>query len=390
MREAVIVSMARTPIGRYAGGLSSINAAELGGIAIKEAVKRAGIDPMLIDDVIFGNILNNEWQNIARAAALDADLPIEVPAMTLDRECGSGANTIAYASMAVMCGYADIIVAGGVESDSNRGYVMLKQDRAYNYTCPVMYNDTPSVTEKIGEVSMLQTAENVAEKYNVSREECDEFSYRSHQLAEEAWKRGFFDEQVIKITVPQRKADDIVVFKDETIKASSTVEKLGKLKPVIKADGIVTAGNSSPLCDGAAATVIMEKELAKKMGLKPIGKITGYAVAGVHPHYMGIAPIYATGKLLKKTGLKVDDLDLIEINEAFAAQAIPCCKELGFDMNKVNVNGGAIALGHPMGGTGAILTQKALYELENRGQKRALVTMCIGGGQGIAMLVEKE
>jgi len=388
MGEAVIVSMVRTPVGKYGGGLSSISAADLGAIAIKEAVRRADIDPYCIDDVYFGNILNNDWQNIARTAAVAAELPLEIPAIKMDRECGSGANTVAFASMSIAAGFADVLVAGGVESDSTRPYVMVKPQKARDYTCPVMYNDPPSVTPAVGEVPMVGTAQNVGEKYALSRAECDEFALRSQELAEAAWQRGFFDEQVLPVEVPQRKADPILVRKDETVRSTS-MELLAKLTPVADRGDLVTAGNSSPLCDGAAAMVLMERSLAEKMGKTPIGRITGYAVAGVHPHFMGEGPIAAVTKLLKKTGKTLDDIDVIEINEAFAAQAVPCCRVLGFDMNKVNVNGGAIALGHPMGATGTILIEKALDQLKDTGGRTGLVTMCIGGGQGIAVLVEK-
>ncbi len=388
MRECVIVSMARTPVGKVGGALSSISAADLGAIAIRESVKRAGIDPETIDDVVYGNILNNDWQNIARASALAAGLPMSVPAIKVDRECGSGANALAFGTMAVETGYYDIVVCGGVESDSTRPWIMAKPKRAYQVPCPDMFYDPPSVTETIGECPMVDTAQNVGEKYNMSRTECDEFALRSHELAEAAWKRGFFDESVIEIEIPQRKGESIRLKKDETIRPQTTMESLAKLKPVAYRGDLVTAGNSSPLCDGAAALVLMEKSIADKLGLKYIGKITGYAVAGVHPHFMGMGPMEATPKLLKKKGITLNDIDVIEINEAFAAQAVPCCRELGFDMNKVNVNGGAIALGHPMGGTGAILTIKALDQLRDEGKKTGLVTMCIGGGQGIAILLE--
>ena len=388
MREAVIVSMARTPVGKVGGALSSITAADLGAVAIKEAVKRAGIDPHTIDDVIFGNILNSDWQNIARASALAAGLPMEVPAIKVDRECGSGANAVAFGAMAIQSGFYNVVVAGGVESDSTRPWIMAKPKKAFQVPCPEMFYDPPSVTDEIGECPMVDTAQNVGEKYNMSRTECDEFALRSHELAEAAWNRGFLNESIIEIEVPQRKGNTIKIKKDETIRPETTMESLGKLKPVAYRGDLVTAGNSSPLCDGAAALVIMEKEISTRLGLKPIGKITGYAVAGVHPHYMGTGPMSATPKVLKKAGKTIKDIDIIEINEAFAAQAVPCCRELGFDMDIVNVNGGAIALGHPMGGTGAILTIKALDELRDRGGKTGLITMCIGGGQGIAMLVE--
>ena len=388
MREAVIVSMVRTPVGRVGGALSSITAADLGALAIREAVRRAGIDPALIDDVIFGNILNNDWQNIARAAALAAGLPMEVPAIKVDRECGSGANAVAFAAMSIQSGFYDVVVAGGVESDSTRPWIMAKPKKAFQGPCPEMFYDPPSVTDAIGECPMVDTAQNVGEKFHMTRQECDGFALRSHELADAAWNRGFYDESVMEVSVPQRKGAPIRIKRDETIRPETTMESLGRLTPVAYRGDLVTAGNSSPLCDGAAALVLMDKALADRLGLKPLGKITGYAVAGVHPHFMGMGPMAATPKLLKKAGKTLRDIDIIEINEAFAAQAVPCCRELGFDMAKVNVNGGAIALGHPMGGTGAILTIKVLDELRDRGEKTGLVTMCIGGGQGIAMLVE--
>ena len=378
MREAVIVSMVRTPVGRVGGALSSIT----------EAVRRAGIDPALIDDVIFGNILNNDWQNIARAAALAAGLPMEVPAIKVDRECGSGANAVTFAAMSIQSGFYDVVVAGGVESDSTRPWIMAKPKKAFQVPCPEMFYDPPSVTDTIGECPMVDTAQNVGEKFHMTRQECDGFALRSHELADAAWNRGFYDESVMEVSVPQRKGAPIRIKRDETIRPETTMESLGRLTPVAYRGDLVTAGNSSPLCDGAAALVLMDKALADRLGLKPLGKITGYAVAGVHPHFMGMGPMAATPKLLKKAGKTLRDIDIIEINEAFAAQAVPCCRELGFDMAKVNVNGGAIALGHPMGGTGAILTIKVLDELRDRGEKTGLVTMCIGGGQGIAMLVE--
>ena len=348
MREAVIVSMVRTPVGRVGGALSSITAADLGALAIREAVRRAGIDPALIDDVIFGNILNNDWQNIARAAALAAGLPMEVPAIKVDRECGSGANAVAFAAMSIQSGFYDVVVAGGVESDSTRPWIMAKPKKAFQVPCPEMFYDPPSVTDAIGECPMVDTAQNVGEKFHMTRQECDGFALRSHELADAAWNRGFYDESVMEVSVPQRKGAPIRIKRDETIRPETTMESLGRLTPVAYRGDLVTAGNSSPLCDGAAALVLMDKALADRLGLKPLGKITGYAVAGVHPHFMGMGPMAATPKLLKKAGKTLRDIDIIEINEAFAAQAVPCCRELGFDMAKVNVNGGAIALGHPI------------------------------------------
>ena len=338
MREAVIVSMVRTPVGRVGGALSSITAADLGALAIREAVRRAGIDPALIDDVIFGNILNNDWQNIARAAALAAGLPMEVPAIKVDRECGSGANAVTFAAMSIQSGFYDVVVAGGVESDSTRPWIMAKPKKAFQVPCPEMFYDPPSVTDTIGECPMVDTAQNVGEKFHMTRQECDGFALRSHELADAAWNRGFYDESVMEVSVPQRKGAPIRIKRDETIRPETTMESLGRLTPVAYRGDLVTAGNSSPLCDGAAALVLMDKALADRLGLKPLGKITGYAVAGVHPHFMGMGPMAATPKLLKKAGKTLRDIDIIEINEAFAAQAVPCCRELGFDNPKVNVN----------------------------------------------------
>ena len=290
--------------------------------------------------------------------------------------------------MSIQSGFYDVVVAGGVESDSTRPWIMAKPKKAFQVPCPEMFYDPPSVTDTIGECPMVDTAQNVGEKFHMTRQECDGFALRSHELADAAWNRGFYDESVMEVSVPQRKGAPIRIKRDETIRPETTMESLGRLTPVAYRGDLVTAGNSSPLCDGAAALVLMDKALADRLGLKPLGKITGYAVAGVHPHFMGMGPMAATPKLLKKAGKTLRDIDIIEINEAFAAQAVPCCRELGFDMAKVNVNGGAIALGHPMGGTGAILTIKVLDELRDRGEKTGLVTMCIGGGQGIAMLVE--
>lgn len=389
MREAVIVSAARTPVGKCRGVLAPVPAHELGALAVKEAVKRAKIDPAEIDEVIFGNLFANEIANMARMVALSAGLPIEVPGITVDRQCGSGLNAIAYASILIEAGYADTIVAGGVESDSRRTYVMEKPSQAYQVALPkfVGFRLAP---DEVGDPPMGITAENLAVKYNLTREEVDEFSVLSHQKAARAWDNGYFDEQIVPVVIPQRKGDPIVVKKDEALRPGTSMEGLAKLSPAFKKGGIVTAGNSSPMSDGSGAVVVMEKSKAKALGLEILAKFRGYAAVGVDPNIMGIGPVYSTRKLLKQTGIKLDDIDLIELNEAFAAQSIPCVRDLGINMDKLNVNGGAIALGHPLAGTGGILTTKLVYEMKRRGSRLGMVSFCCGGGNGVSVLFERE
>ncbi len=388
MREAVIVSAARTPVGRVRGALASVPAYQLGALAVKEAVKRAAIDPNEIDDVIFGNLMNNETNNMARMVGLSAGLPISVPGVTLDRQCGAGLNAIAYAAILIQAGYGDVMVAGGVESDSTRCYVMEKPTAAYQVMPPqwAVIHTAPGEMN----VPMGITAENLAEKYNLTREECDQFSVLSHQKAAKAWDAGYFDSQIVPVEVSLGKGKTVLVAKDEIVRSETSMETLAKLAPAFKKNGVVTAGNSSPLSDGAGAVVVMEKEKAKAMGLEILAKFKSYAVAGVDPAIMGIGPVAATRKLLAKTGMSLNDIDLIEMNEAFAAQSLACVRELGMDMEKLNVNGGAIALGHPLGGTGGILVTKIVNELKRRDLHTGLITFCIGGGQGIAVLLERE
>jgi len=389
MREAVIVSAVRTPVGKFRGSLASVPAHELGALVVKEAVKRANINADEIDEVIFGNLMNHEINNMGRMVGLSAGLPISVPGITLDRQCASGLNAIAYASMFIQGGFAETIVAGGVESDSTRTYTMEKPTAAYQFAPPKWAVVHVAPTEM--NLSMGMTAENVGAKYNLTREECDEFAVRSHQKAAKAWELGYFDEQIIPVEVPQRTGKNMVVSKDETIRPDTSMEGLAKVPLAFKkpGEGIVTAGNSSPLCDGASAVVVMERKKAESLGLEILAKFVGYAAVGVDPLIMGTGPIAATKKLFKQTGLTMDDIDLIEMNEAFATQSLACIKELNMPLEKLNVNGGALALGHPMGATGSILVTKLCYELKRRNLKRGLISFCVGGGQGVAAIIER-
>lgn len=389
MREAVIVSAVRTPVGRCRGVLAPVPAHELGAIALREAVRRAGIDPAEIEEVLFSNLMNNEINNMGRMVGLAAGLPVSVPGLTLDRQCGASLNAVAYAAILIEAGYGDVIAAGGVESDSRRTYVMEKPESAYQ-VMPPQWADIKVCPVEYGTDSMGMTAENLAEKYGITRQECDEFATLSHQKASLASEAGVFDSQIMTVEVPAGKGKSIVVSRDECVRPETTVETLSKLRPVFKKDGVVTAGNSSPMSDGAGAVILMEKSKAKALGLPILARFKRYASAGVEPRYMGIGPVYATRKLLGQVGMSLSDIDLIEMNEAFAAQSIACIRELNMDMAKLNVNGGAIALGHPLAGTGAILVAKMVSELARRDKSTGLITFCCGGGQGVSMLLERE
>jgi acetyl-CoA acetyltransferase family protein len=389
MREAVIVSAVRTPIGRARGTLSSVPAADLGAMAIREAVKRAQIDPSEIEDLFFGNLMANEYANIARVAALGAGLPYSVPAVMMDRQCGSSLTTFGLASMMIEGGQADIIVSAGVESDSRRTYVMEKPAMGYS-VAPPQWANIKSAYAPEDCINMGLTAENLAEKYGISRVDCDAFSVLSHKKATDAWETGYFKEQIVPVVVDLGKGKTVLIDRDESVRSDCSLETLGKLPPVFKKDGVVTAGNSSPMSDGGGAAVLMEKEKAKSLGLPILGKFVGYTSVGLDPKYMGYGPVEATKKLLKKKGMTMNDIDLIEMNEAFAAQSIACINGLDMDITKLNVNGGAIALGHPLGGSGAVLIAKMVYELSRRGLERGLITFCVGGGQGVAAIIERE
>lgn len=388
MREAVIVSSVRTPVGKMGGGLASLKTYELGALVITEAVSRAKVRPDEIDDVIFGNVTNKEMNNVARVAALEAGLPVEIPGITLDRQCGSALNALANAALLIQSGECNVIVAGGVEMDSQRGWVFSRVEKAYQMNPPAF---VPPVfaPPSFGDVHVLTTAENVAERYQLTRDECDQFACESQKKASDAWKAGKFDEEIVPVVIQTRKGE-LRVEKDETVR-ETTMEKLAALKTVNKRPGaVVTAGNSSPYCDGAAAMVVMEKNLALEKGCEILGTFRGFTAVGVDPAYMGLGPAFAIPKLLKNTGLSMDDIDLFEINEAFASQSLACIKELNLDTAKLNVNGGAIALGHPMGATGGILTAKMVYELKRRNARYGVISFCCGGGQGVAALIENE
>ncbi|MGI9952769.1 thiolase family protein [Moorellaceae bacterium AZ2] len=388
MREAVIVSAVRTPVGRCRGVLAPVPAHELGALVVKEAVRRAGINPEEIDEVIFANLMNNEINNMARMVLLAAGLPMSVPGITVDRQCAASLNAVAYGAILIQAGYADIVVAGGVESDSRRCYIMEKPVQAYQVAPPqwAVIHTAPGELN----VTMGISAENVAEKYGITRQECDEFALLSHRKATKAWENGYFDEQIVPVEVPQPKGQKVVVTRDECVRPDCSMEGLAALPPAFKKDGVQTAGNSSPMSDGAGAVVLMEKQRAKALGLEIMAKVKGYAAAGVDPRIMGIGPVAATQKLFRLTGMTMKDIDLIELNEAFASQSIACIRELNIDMDKLNVNGGAIALGHPLAGTGAILTTKMVYELKRRGLQTGLITFCCGGGQGVSVVLERE
>lgn len=386
-REAVIVSAVRTPVGRCRGALAAVGAPELGALVIAEAVRRAGLQGEEVEEVIFGNLGNNDSANLARVVTLQAGLPFTVPAITIDRQCSSGLNAIAMGALMIEAGEADILVAGGTESDSNRPHLMEKARVAYQVAPPqwLVRRTAPGALN----VSMGTTAENLGRKYHITREECDAFALESHRKAAAAQAAGRFDAQMIPVTVPGKRGKTTVVDRDECVRPESTMETLGRLPTAFESDGVCTAGNSSPMSDGAGAVVLMDRETAEKKGLEPLAVFRGFAVTGCDPSIMGIGPVEAIRKVLRKTGLTLEEMDLIELNEAFATQSIACIRELGLDMDKVNVNGGALALGHPLAGTGAILTAKLLYELKRRRARYGLVAFCMAGGQGGAAVFER-
>lgn len=386
-KEAVIVSAVRTAIGKVGGTLGKIPAQYLGAEVIKEAIRRINLDPNEIEDVIFGNCMNAGGA-MARLCVLQAGLPIGVPGLTIDRQCGSGLSAVNLAAQAIIAGIGDVYIAGGTESMSLEPFVMERTD-FFNRVPPHFRPRFQLSPDEIGNPPMGITAENLAEKYQISRKEQDEFALGSQQKMAKAQADGLFKSQIIPITVPQGKNQSVVFDTDEHSRPQTTIEGLGKLSPVFKQGGTVTAGNSSGINDAAAAIVVMSAEKAKSLGLKPMAKIRSFAVAGVDPNIMGIGPVPATRKALKRAGLSLSDIDLIEANEAFAAQTLAVDRELHFDMTKLNVNGGAIAHGHPIAATGGILTTKLLYEMERRDVKFGLITACIGGGQGVATIFER-
>ena len=392
MKEVVIVSAVRTPIGSFGGGLKDVSAAKLGAIVLKEAIKRAGIDPAQIDEVIMGNVLQGGLgQNVARQAALEAGIPKEVPSMAINKVCGSGMRVISLAAQMIKAGDADIVVVGGAESMSQSGFISTAARWGARMgdtkLVDTMIND--GLTDAMHKIHMGITAENVCEQWGLKREELDEFAAKSQQKAEAAQKAGKFKDEIVPVEIPRKKGDPIVFDTDEYPKAGVTAEALGKMRAAFKPDGMVTAGNASGINDGAAAVVVMSKEKADALGIKPLCTIKSYASAGVDPTIMGISPISTSQKALKIAGLEIADIDLIESNEAFAAQSVAVGKDLGFDPEKLNVNGGAIALGHPIGASGCRIVVTLIHEMLKRDSKRGLATLCIGGGQGTALIVER-
>ncbi len=397
MREAVIVDALRTPIGRVNGVFKDVRPDDLGAIVIRELVKRTGVNPESIEDVFFGcaNQAGEDNRNVARMSSLLAGLPVSVPGVTVNRLCGSGLEAVNQAAAAVAADVGDIFIAGGTESMTRAPYVMLKPQYSGERGNQTMYDTmlgwrmiNPEMDRMYPVVSLGITAENVAEKYGVSREEQDEFALWSQQKAAAAIQNGKFKDEIVPVEVKRGK-EKVQIDTDEHPRSDTTLEGLAKLKPAFREGGSVTAGNSSGINDGASALLIMERQTAERLGLRPLAQIVTWATAGVDPAYMGVGPIPAVRKALNKAGLTVGQLDRIEINEAFASQSVACARELGFDRNKVNVNGGAIALGHPLGCSGARIMTTLVHEMQRTDCRYGLATMCIGVGQGIATIIKK-
>ena len=397
LRDAVIVDAVRTPVGRYGGILRDVRPDDLAAHVIKELIRRTGIDPNQIEDVIFGasNQAGEDNRNVARMALLLAGLPVAVAGQTVNRLCGSGMQAVASAAHAIRLGEGDVLIAGGVESMTRAPFVMGKPQAAFPRG-EIKLQDTtlgwrftnPKLAESYPPFSMGETAENVAERFGVTREEQDRFALQSHQRAVRAIAEGRFKDEIVPVVIPQASGAPVVVDTDEHPRADTTLEKLAMLRPVFKKGGSVTAGNSSGINDGAAALLLASSEAAERLNLTPMVRVVGSAVAGVDPAYMGLGPIPATRKVLERTGLTIDDMAVVELNEAFAAQVLPCIRELKIPQDKLNPNGGAIALGHPIGFSGARLVTTLIYELRRRKGRFGLATMCIGVGQGIALVVE--
>ena len=393
MREVVIASAVRTAIGTFGGALKDVPAADLGAIVIKEAVNRAGIKPELVNEVVMGNVIQaGLGQNVARQSAVKAGLPIEIPAMTINMVCGSGLRSVALAAQMIKAGDCDVVVAGGMENMSRAPYALETtrwgQRMGDGKIVDTMIKD--ALSDAFNNYHMGVTAENIVKEWGLTREELDEFSLNSQLKAEKAIKEGKFKDEIVPVMVPQRKGEPKVFDTDEGPRFGSTIEGLARLKPCFIKDGKVTAGNSSGINDGAAAFVVMSAEKAEELGVTPLATIVSYGHKGLDPAIMGYGPFHATKAVMQSANLTVEDMDLIEANEAFAAQSIAVAKDLHFDMSKVNVNGGAVALGHPVGASGARILVTLLHEMQRRDAKKGLATLCIGGGMGTAMIVERR
>ena len=392
--DIVMVAGCRTPIGDFGGSLSSVRAHQLGALVITEALKRAPVPTDLISDVIFGDCCQvADEANTARTAMLKAGLPHEIPAVTIQRQCSSAMQAVAFGAQQIKCGDSEVVIAGGVESMSNAPYVLMSarwgQRLRHGEMTDSMWEMLHSGSRILGDPFIMgETAENLAQKYDISRADQDEVSLRSHNNAEAAIKAGKFMEEIVPVPVPQRKGEPKMVDTDEHVRMGLTMDGLSKLKPVFKSDGTVTAGNSSGLNDGAATVILMRRDKAKELGLAPLATLVGHGVAGVDPKYMGYGPVPSTQKALQRTGIKLDDIGLIEVNEAFAAQYLAVERGLGLNREITNVNGSGIGLGHPVGCTGVRIIISLVYEMKRRGVDLGLATLCVGGGMGMTTIVE--
>jgi acetyl-CoA C-acetyltransferase len=391
MRETVIVSAVRTPTGKFLGGLKDFKATELGAMVVREAVRRAGIEPARVDECIMGNVVGaGLGQAPARQAAINGGLDNRVAALTINKVCGSGLKAVMLAAQGIATGDVDIAVVGGMESMSNCPYLLPKVRDGLRMgdgkIIDSMIHD--GLWDSFNDIHMGLTGEHVSEKYKVTREEQDQYAADSHRKAAHATREGWFTDEMLPISIPQKKGDPLVVDKDESIREDTTAESLARLKPAFKKDGTVTAGNAPGVNDGAAALVVMGADVAAKLNLAPIARVVGQATAGLEPKLVMMTPVEAVRKLWQKTGWKAGDADLVELNEAFAVQAVAVTRELGLDPARVNVQGGAVALGHPIGASGARVLTTLIYALRRRGQKRGIATLCLGGGNGVAMAIE--
>ena len=392
MREVVIVSAVRTPIGSFGGSFKDIPAVKLGAVAAKGALERANVKPEMVDEVIFGNVLQaGIGQNLARQVSVGIGVPLEVPSMTINKVCGSGLKAVQLAAQAIMCKEADVVLAGGAENMSLAPYIVPKVRWGLRMGDGALVDTmvADGLTDIFNNYHMGITAENIAEQWNISREEQDEFAVRSQNRAEAAIKQGRYKDEIVPVEIPQKRGDPLVIDTDEYPRFGTTIEALAKLKPAFKKDGTVTAGNASGINDGAAAVLVMSKEKADELGLKPLVTIVSYASAGVDPKIMGYGPVPASKKALEKAGMTIEDIELVEANEAFAAQSLAVVKDLGLDPEKTNVNGGAIALGHPIGCSGTRILVTLIHEMIKRDAHKGLATLCIGGGQGTALIVKR-
>ena len=393
MRNVVIASAARTPIASFSGSLASVPASRLGQLVINEVVQRAGVSGEHVEEVIMGQILQAGCgQNPARQAAIGAGIPEYVPSYTVNKLCGSGLKSITLGALAIAAGEADMIVAGGMESMSRAPYMLNKARSGYRMGNGVLEDMLlkDALMDAFYDIHMGVTAENIADQYRISREEADAFALQSQQKTAKALDEGLFCREIVPVPVPGKGGEDVMVGEDEYPRGDTTMETLAKLRPAFKKDGVVTAGNSSGINDGAAAVLLMEQGSAEKAGIRPLARVIGWGAVGVDPRIMGMGPVEAIRKALSKAALTLDDIDLVELNEAFAVQSLAVIRELRLDSRKVNVNGGAIALGHPVGASGARILVTLLYEMKRSGLRRGLASLCIGGGQGIAMIVERD